>query len=251
MRAYERAHVLDDAQHRDVHPAAHRQRLGDVGECDVLGRGDEDRAADRNGLRQRQLGVGGARRLVDHEVVEFAPVDVAQELLDRPSDERPAPHHGLALGHEELDRDHLDAIALEGLDLAGRRRLRLTLRTDHLGDVRPGDVSVEQTNGSARLGEGNREVDAHRALTHSALPRGDRDDVLDPGQDLLLWDVRSGTPHHRAPADLDRLRAERLEGARDVGFDLVLERTRRCRQLDRERDPGAVDDQVLDHVPGH
>ena len=42
-------------------------------------------------------------RQVDDEVVELAPVHVAQELLDGAADERPAPHDGLALGHEELD----------------------------------------------------------------------------------------------------------------------------------------------------
>ena len=52
-----------------------------------------------------ELRVGGAGRQVDDEVVELAPVDVAQELLDRAAHERAAPDDGLALGDEELDRD--------------------------------------------------------------------------------------------------------------------------------------------------
>ena len=69
----------------------------------VLGGRDEQRAADRHRLGQGQLGVRCAGRQVDHEVVELAPVDVAQELLDGAAHERPAPDDGLALGHEELD----------------------------------------------------------------------------------------------------------------------------------------------------
>ena len=77
VRADERAHVLDDADDRHVHPVEHRQRLLDVEQRDVLRRRHEDRAADRDGLGERQLGVGRAGRLVDDEVVELAPVDVA------------------------------------------------------------------------------------------------------------------------------------------------------------------------------
>ena len=66
-----------------------------------------------HGLGEGQLGIGGAGRQVDDEVVELAPLDVAQELLDRAADERAAPHDRLALGDEELDRDRLDAVALE------------------------------------------------------------------------------------------------------------------------------------------
>ena len=79
-------------------------------------------AGDRDGLGQRQLRVGRAGRQVDDEVVELAPVDVAQELLDRPADERAAPDDRLALGHEEGDRDHLHAVALERQDLVVRAR---------------------------------------------------------------------------------------------------------------------------------
>ena len=63
----------------------------------ACGRRHQDRARDRDGLGQRQLGIGRAGRQVDDEVVELAPVDVAQELLDGATDERPAPDDRLAL----------------------------------------------------------------------------------------------------------------------------------------------------------
>ena len=44
-------------------------------------------------LRQRELGVAGARRQVDHQEVERAPLDVGEELLDRLHHHRTAPDH--------------------------------------------------------------------------------------------------------------------------------------------------------------
>ena len=121
VRADEGAHVLDDAHDRHGHPPEHGERLVHVQQRHVLGRGDQHRAADGHRLGERQLRVGGAGRQVDDEVVQLAPVHVPQELLDGAADERAAPHDGLALGHEELDADDLDAVALEGPDLAVRR----------------------------------------------------------------------------------------------------------------------------------
>ena len=40
------------------------------------------------------------------EVVEVAPVDVAEELLEQAVDHRAAPHDRLVLVDEEADRDH-------------------------------------------------------------------------------------------------------------------------------------------------
>ena len=113
MGADERGHVLDEAEDRDRQALEHRERLADVAQRHLLGRRHEDGAAERHRLGEGQLRVGGARRQVDDEVVEIAPLDVAQELLDRAADERAAPDDRLALGHEELDRDALHAVALE------------------------------------------------------------------------------------------------------------------------------------------
>ena len=54
-----------------------------------------------------------------------------------------------------------------------------------------------------------------------------------------------------APHAIDEgLDADRVQSAADLGLDLVLERARGRGQLDRERDVGAVDDEVADHVAG-
>ena len=179
------AHVLDDPDDRHVHPLEHRERLVDVEQGDFLGRRDEDGPGDRHGLGERQLGVRGPGRQVDDEVVELAPLDVAQELLDRAADERAAPDDGLALGHEELDRDRLHAVPLEGHDLVRPALAGLSLEPEHHRDVGAGDVGVEESDGRARPGEGHREVDADRALADTALAGRNGDDVLDARDQLL------------------------------------------------------------------
>ena len=247
VRAGERGHVLDDAEDRHAHPLEHRERLGHVAQRDFLRGRDEDGAADRDGLGQRQLGVRGAGRQVDDEVVELTPLDVAQELLDRAPDQRPAPHDGLTLRDEELDRDRLDAVALERRDLVIRARLGLALDAHHQRDVRAGDVAVQQADAGARLGEGHGEVDADRALADAALARCDGDDVLDARHELLrlAW---LGATDHRSPRDLDLLDADAGQDRAGIALDLVLERAGRRRQFDREGDGVTIDDDRLDHV---
>jgi hypothetical protein len=43
--------------------------------------------------RQRQLGVAGARRHVDDQIVDVAPVGLVQQLVERLGDHRAAPDH--------------------------------------------------------------------------------------------------------------------------------------------------------------
>ena len=78
---------------------------------------------DRRRLDQRQLHVAGARRQVDDQVVEFAPIHAAQELLDHAVQHGPAPDQRLIAGVQEAHRHQLHAVLFERLDaLAVRHR---------------------------------------------------------------------------------------------------------------------------------
>ena len=112
------AHVLDDAEDRDLDLLEHRDRLDDVDERDLLRRGHHHRAGDRDELRQRELRVAGAGRQIDDQVVEVAPVDVLDELLQELVDHRAAPHDRAVALDEEADRDDLDAPVDRRRDLA-------------------------------------------------------------------------------------------------------------------------------------
>mgnify|MGYP000111638635 FL=1 len=69
------AHIFHYTQNRHLDLLEHLQALARVEEGDVLRCGDNHRAADRNFLRQRELGVAGARRQVDDQIVKSLNAD--------------------------------------------------------------------------------------------------------------------------------------------------------------------------------
>ena len=117
----EARHVLDHADEAQVDLASH---LGGTPGNALRGR---LRGRDHQDLRLRQeLGQGhgdvaGPGRQVKQEVVELAPLDVLEKLLNRLMKHRPAPDYGGVLLDEETDRDHLDAACrVQRQDLAFR-----------------------------------------------------------------------------------------------------------------------------------
>jgi len=112
VRAHVHGHVLDDAQNRHADLFEHLQPLSRVEQRDVLRRGDDHRAGQRHTLAERECDVTGARRHVDDQVVELAPVRLPQKLFQRLCGHRPAPDHRLVGVDQEADRHHLYAVVL-------------------------------------------------------------------------------------------------------------------------------------------
>ena len=180
VAAHVHAHVLDDAEHGHVDLLEHLEALAGVGERDVLRRGDDDGARDRHALRERELDVAGAGRHVDHEVVEIAPVRVAEQLGQRLRDHRSAPHHRLLGIDEEADRHGREPMRHERLDaFAVRRCGPLTREAQHDGLARPVDVGIEQPDPRALPHPGERKVCCDGGLADAAFARGDGHDVPD------------------------------------------------------------------------
>jgi len=67
----------------------HPGPLHRVVERNLLRRGDDHGARQRERLEDRELGVAGPRRQVHYEVVELAPLHVLDELGDYLVDHRP------------------------------------------------------------------------------------------------------------------------------------------------------------------
>ena len=115
------AHVLDDAERRDVELLVHRHRAAAVGERHLLRRRHDDRAGDRNGLAEAERDVAGARRHVDDQVVEIDPAHFAEELLQRAVQHRPAPDDRRVVAGQEAHRDDLQAVLLGRHESSCRR----------------------------------------------------------------------------------------------------------------------------------
>ena len=105
----EAGHVLDHAEDLEVELGRHLGRaVGNLLRGGLRSRHQQDLGL-RQQLGKRHRDVAGPRRQVDQQVVELAPVDVLEELLDRLVQHRPAPHDGCVLLDEEADRHHLHA----------------------------------------------------------------------------------------------------------------------------------------------
>ncbi len=78
--ALEVAHVLDHAEQRTMDLAEHAHGTQGVGERNLLRRADDNDTVEGNQLRERELGVAGAGREVDHQEIERTPQGILKEL---------------------------------------------------------------------------------------------------------------------------------------------------------------------------
>src|SRR5262245_18742996 len=92
VRADEATHVLDDPQDGNLYLLEHPQTSQRDTDGDVLRRRDDDRSRQGARLRQRELDIAGARWQIDQQVVELAPVDLPEKLLDQLRRHRTTPY---------------------------------------------------------------------------------------------------------------------------------------------------------------
>ena len=195
VRTNEVAHILDDADERHFHLIEHRDAPPGVDQRQILRRRNDHRAGERHVLGHGQLRVAGAGRHVGDEHVEFAPRDLAQELVQGRDHHGTAPDHRRALLDQEADRHHLHAEAFERDELlAVRRQARFGLDAEQPRHRGSEQVGVENADLKPELRKANGEVAGHSRFAHSALAGGDRDDVLDARQRL----ARPAMPARRA-----------------------------------------------------
>jgi len=256
VRADEVAHVLDHAQGGDVHLVEHRLAADDVGEGHVLGGGHQHRSDRLDLLGERELHVAGSRGEVDDEVVEVAPVHVAEELVDGAMDHGAAPDHRRRVVDEVPDGHRLQPSDVERLDRPPVAALGAVANSQHRWQGRSVDVGVEEPGARSVLDEGAGDVGRHRGLPHPPLARGDQEGVLHAGEQVLHVGADDGQPlgtsHVRAPGHIHRYPGcEVLERAPHVGGDPILEGAGRGGQLHPQGDSIRSNLHVLDHAKRH
>ena len=157
LRVHERAHVLDDTDDGHAHALEHAPAAQRVAHRHLLRSRHDDRAGHLSGLDQGELRVTGPRRQVHDEVVELAPVHIAQKLLDDLHDDGTAPDRGRVPIDEEAERHKPDAVGFERLNPAAHHRGPLE-HTEHPRNVGAVDVGIHHTDPVARLGERDGEI---------------------------------------------------------------------------------------------
>ena len=216
-----------------------------------------------NILAKPHLDVAGTGRQVDHEVVERAPPDILQEVLDGPVEHQPAPHDRIVLAGEESHRDDLEDTGSDGAldgDHLPPVRLQGALHPEQPRHRVAPDVGVEQADDQPTAGESDREVHTHRRLADSALAGHDREHPRRRGkigrdgavlrlEPSLRHQRRSLRRIHHAGADIDTLHAGKgLDLALDVGAELVAERAGGDREGDLDSHRSAVDLDAANHA---
>ena len=200
-RPDEIGHVLDDAEEAHVRLPRHlRGAHGDLLRRAVRS-GDDDRLGARKKLPERDGHVPRPGRHVDHERVELTPVDVRQELLERPVQHWPAPHDRRVLVEEEADRHDLQ-VALHRRDDHLVHRHRTLADPEHRRNRVAVDVGVENAGLVAEPRERRGQIRRQRRLADASLAARHRDHARgcvdrDPGRALgdaaaQAWSVRAG-----------------------------------------------------------
>ena len=224
-RTQEIAHVLDDAENGRLDLLEHGDGPPRVEQGQILRRGDDHRPGQRHLLRQGELHVAGARRHVDDERVQFAPLRLAEHLHQRLRHHGAAPDHRHFLVDEKADRHDLYAIGLERNHLAVLD-LRFARQAEEARRRRAVDVGVEQAHAPALRRKPQRKIGGGRRFADAALSRRDGDD------ETYVFHCRDHSPARRrrmgvvvsmgvvVPMTGRRLgfRGGALGGKRDIGL---------------------------------
>lgn len=88
---FEVTHVFNDAENLFAHLFKHVDGFAGIFKSDIGRSGDDNGTGERGSLNESELDVAGARREIDDEIVEFAPIDVTQELLNHRIEHGAAP----------------------------------------------------------------------------------------------------------------------------------------------------------------
>ena len=256
-------HVLDDPG--EAHPRLLRHDAGARGYLlrRRLRRRHHDGLRTRQKLAERDRDVTRAGGHVDHEDVELAPVHVREELLERPMEHRPAPHHRLVVVQEEADGHELQVV-LHRRDDHLVHEHGLLMNAEDMRDRVAVHVRVEHADALADSSQRDREVRRQRRLADAALAAADG-----KHSGRRVERKTFGALLNRA-AQLRRQRLALLRGhhveaeghafhTANVAHDVcnlllegVAQRAARDGQRDRHAHVTAVDLDVTDHVElGH
>jgi hypothetical protein len=179
-------HVLDHPDYLVVELERHPRRAPGHLLGGELRRGDHHEAGLREELGQRHRHVPGAWGQVDDQVVQLAPVDVGEELVDRLVQHGPAPDDGGVLLDKEADRHDLDrAVGQRRHDGALAGDHRALVDAEHAWDRIAPNVGIEDPDVLALLPQGGGQVGTQRRLADTALARGHAEDRPDLGQRAL------------------------------------------------------------------
>ena len=144
-----------------------------------MGSGHDHGSGQGDRLHHRELDVAGARRQVEHEIIQMAPVHLPQELLRVAGDKRPAEHHGRAGIREKAHGHQFHAVTLDRDDAVVVRRGGLLRGPEHERDARAVEVAVAEPCARPAETQGLGEVRRNGAFAHAPLATRNGNHMID------------------------------------------------------------------------
>src|SRR5215510_1637445 len=184
-RAKEITHILNNAEHGNIHAFEHRNPAPCIDQSQILWRRDNHRALERHLLRHCKLRITGTGRHVDHHDVELAPLYFAQHLGDGRHHHRAAPDHRRFFVDQEANRHHREAIALDWFEPSAPDGFGLLLDGQQFWQRRPVNVGVEHAHSHSEITQPERQIDGRGRFSDAALAGGDGNDGIDTGNTWL------------------------------------------------------------------
>jgi hypothetical protein len=166
---------------------SHPDTLQHITDRHPLRRRYHDRPVYLRQLNQRKLGITGARRHVDEQVVQLAPIDLLQELADDPHHDRPAPDRRRIFVDKEPDAHQLDTMSFQRDDALVRSHARPGVDAEHNRDVRAVYIGIHEPDLEAQLGERCRQIGSDGGFPYPAFAGAHRNDMAHSGHRLRFW----------------------------------------------------------------
>lgn len=188
VRTHEAGHVLHDAQDLDAGLGAEIDLLPHIQQTDFLRRGHDHGAVEAGLLEEgvhAQVLVAGAGRRVHDQIVQLAPLDVFEELLDQSVLLRPPPDHGVvSVRQHELHAHDAEIVCHPHGTPAGVADVDgFGLDAHHFGDAGPANVGVHDADCVGRVGgEGVGEHGGEGGFANTAFAAEDEDFVSYTGE---------------------------------------------------------------------
>ena len=177
-------HILHQTKNWHIHffVSVHIYALTRIGKCHILRGADDDCARDSQSLEKREVNVARARRRIENEIVQLAPIGIGNQLLQSVASHTATPQRCGVGVYEKADGKQLHTILFDGFDelptvfLYGERAFLLYAK--HLWHTRTEHVGVQQAHLVAQASQGNGEIGRYGALAHAAFSRTDGDYIL-------------------------------------------------------------------------
>lgn len=147
----EARHVLYNAEHLDTSLTTEVDLLSHVQETDFLWGGDNNGTVDTRLFEEAvdaEMLVAGARRGVDNEIVQLAPLYILEELFDKAVLLGTTPDNSVVtVGQHELDAHDTQVFGNPDRAPSSVAHMdSLLLYAHHLGDARSTDIGIHDSN---------------------------------------------------------------------------------------------------------